>query len=196
METSLNSSIYESLRWYLGKEDVDADARRVNEGRPLALVGSVHEDLDGFADRIAPERPVLDLGDRTPTAPTVKRLFDEHPDAIVLAPRAEDVIGAIGLIVQPWYMAVSPLSSRSHEAMRLLREAIAQLGVRTPLEVLGTEIVLGLAEYSWPKGLREIREAAHRFGAYLQAGNLSAGARAMSVSRQAFSKYLQRRIAL
>ena len=35
----------------------------------------------------------------------------------MLAHRAERVIEALGLVVQPWYMAVSPLSARPHEAI-------------------------------------------------------------------------------
>lgn len=55
------------LRWYLGRENVHVDAGHVRWLQPLALIGGDHEDVAGFADRIAPERPVLDLGERTPS---------------------------------------------------------------------------------------------------------------------------------
>ncbi len=187
----------EQLRWYLGRDDVEVDARSVRWRQPLALIGEVHDDVAGFADRIAAERPVLDLDERTPTLQEVRRLFIEHPETIVLACRPERVIEALGLVVQPWYMAVSPLSARPQDALRLLREAIAHLGVRVRLEALGDDAMSGLSEYGWPRGLRELREAAQRFGAYLDGGgNLSVGARSLEVSRQALSKYIQRRVAV
>jgi hypothetical protein len=188
--------LIEQLRWYLGRDDVDVDARSVRWRQPLALIGGDHDDVDGFADRIAAERPVLDLDERTPTLQEVRRLFGEHPETIVLASRAERVIEALGLVVQPWYMAVSPLSARPHEALDLLREAIVQLGVRVPLEALGEDGLAGLTAYDWPRGLREIREAARRFAAYLDSGgDLGVSARSLDVSRQALSKYLNRRVA-
>ncbi len=186
--------LIDQLRWYLGRHDVDVDARSVRWRQPLALIGGDHEDVDGFADRIAAERPVLDLGERTPSLQEVRRLFGEHPETIVLARRPERVIEALGLVVQPWYMAVSPLSARPHDAIRLLREAIIHLGVHTPLEALGEDAMAGLEEYAWPRGLRELREASRRFGAYLDGGNLGAGARSLDVSRQALSKYINRRV--
>ncbi len=188
--------LIEQLRWYLGRDDVEVDARSVRWRQPLALIGGDHEDLDGFADRLAAERPVLDLNERTPSLHDVRRLFTEHPETIVLARRPERVIEALGLVVQPWYMAVSPLSARPHDALRLLREAIVHLGVRVPLEALGSDAMSGLAAYHWPRGLREIREASRRFAAYLDSGgNLGISARSLDVSRQALSKYLSRRVA-
>jgi hypothetical protein len=146
---------------------------------------------------VAAERPVLDLNERTPSLQEVRRMFGEHPETIVLARRPERVIEALGPVVQPWYMEVSPLSARPHDAIRLLREAIAHLGVRVPLEALGEDAMAGLAAYEWPRGLRELREASHRFGAYLASGgNLGVGARSLDVSRQALGKYINRRVAM
>lgn len=188
--------LIEQLRWYLGRENVDVEARCVRWRQSLALIGSDHEDLDGFADRIAAERPVLDLNERTPSLQEVRRLFTEHPETIVLAHRPERVIEALGLVVQPRYIAVSPLTARPDQALPLLRAAIKQLGVRAPLEGLGAEAMSGLAAYPWPRGLREIREASRRFAAYLDSGgNLGVSARSLDVSRQALTKYLHRRVA-
>ncbi len=189
------SSIGRSLRWYLGRDDVEQDEVRVRGGSALAIVGGHWDDLAEFADRIAPERPVVDLVDRTPSARELRELFSAHPDTIVLAPRAERVMGALGVIAQPWYMLVSPLTARPGEAMSLLREAVAQLGVRKEIDALGADVVAGLEEYEWPRGLYEVREASRRIGAVLETGNISAAARLLDVSRQAVSKYLNRRIA-
>jgi hypothetical protein len=181
------------LRWYLGRADVERDAQHLAAGGPLALVGGRHDDLAGFADRLASERPVIDLRKRTPSARALREFYAEHPETIVLAHRPDHVIGAIGLIAQPWYMVVSSLGARPNEALSLLRQAIEQLGVIKPLDALGAHAVSGLRAYTWPRGLRELRQASWRIAAILTAGNVSAGARSLDISRQALAKYLSRR---
>ena len=129
-----NVSLLQNLRWYLGTDEVDRDAAMVTAGGPLALLGRADDDVVAFADRLAPERPVLDLLDgQRPTAPELKRLFAAHPDTVILAPRIGEVVDRIGLIVQPWYVAVTPLSRRADQAIALLRAAILDLGVTAPL---------------------------------------------------------------
>ena len=183
------------LQWYLGRTDVGRDAERVIVGVPLALIGGPWDDLEGFADRIAPERPVVDLADRTPSARELRELYRAHPDTIVLAHRPERVVGVLGTIAQPWYMPISPLTARPDQAVGLLREAIANLGVRRSIDDLGHHVVEGLEAYAWPRGLREIREASRRLGAVLESGSIRAAASRLAVSRQAVSKYLCRRLA-
>lgn len=129
-----------------------------------------------------------------PTVAKLRRLFSEHPDAFVLAPRLVDVAERIGLLAQPWYMAVAPLRQRRDQIISLLRVAIFDLGVTVPLEQLGQRNIAMLAEYEWPHGLRELRAAAGRIAALLQEGNLSAASRRLSVSRQALSKFIKRRL--
>jgi hypothetical protein len=193
MDARRPSTIEQTLRWYLGRDDVREDAARVNAGGPLALVGGPWDDLEGFADRLSPERPVLDITQRAPSAREVRRLYGSHPETIVLARSGERVFSALGVIAQPWYMLVSPLAARPSEALRLLREAIAQLGVHRPLDALGLEAITNLSLYSWPRGLYELRGASRRFGALLSYGNASAAARSLAVSRQAVAKFVQRR---
>ncbi len=185
---------YRVLRWYLGRQDVEADISRVVHGGPLAVTGGTWDDLAGFAERLAPERAVLDLKARTPPARELRDLFASQPDAIVIAERAEDVVRALGVIVQPWYMPVMPLSARPGDAVRLLREAISQLGVSRSLDELGADVVAGLEAYPWPRGLRELREASRRIAAWLDSGNATAAARRLDVTRQAVAKYLARRM--
>ena len=190
-----NVSLLQNLRWYLGTDEVDRDAAMVTAGGPLALLGRADDDVVAFADRLAPERPVLDLLDgQRPTAPELKRLFAAHPDTVILAPRIGDVVDRIGLIVQPWYVAVTPLSRRADQAIALLRAAILDLGVTAPLEGIGQGAVDGLAAYDWPHGLRELRAVAWRLAAVLQAGSVRAAANALSMTRQSLSMYLERRI--
>lgn len=195
MDARRPSTIEQTLRWYLGRDDVREDVARVNAAGPLALVGGPWDDLEGFADRIAPERPVLDITRRPPSAREVRRLFGSHPETIVLARSGELVFRALGVIAQPWYMLVSPLTARPNDALRLLRDAILQLGVHRTLEALGPVAVTNLSAYDWPRGLHEIRDASRRFGAVLERGNLTAAARRLEVSRQAITKYINRRMA-
>jgi hypothetical protein len=193
MSISGRSVINPSLRWYLGRDDVDEDSARLEAGGPLALVGGPFDDLVRFADRLAPDRPVVDLYERTPSANELRALYAAHPETILLAQRHERVAIALGVIVQPWVMLVSPLTARPQQALPLLREAIAQLGVTAPLEELGDDFVERLDAYAWPYGLREIREMSWRLGAVLESGNLSAAARRHGLTRQAFSRYLHKR---
>lgn len=189
------TTVADHLRWYLGRDDIDADAEHVTAARPLALIGRRRDDLEGFADRLAPERVVLDVTKHTPSANELRALYAEHPETIVLAHRAERVITALGVgIAQPWYLLVSPLSARPNKALDLLRVAIAQLGVTQPLELLGPSIVSGLALYPWPRGLYELRRAAETFGAILESGSYRAAARSLAVSRQSVAKFVHRRV--
>ena len=55
-----------TLHWYMGKVD-EHDIRHVEDGSPLALVGGSCDDLPGFADRLDPARPVLDLRRAVPS---------------------------------------------------------------------------------------------------------------------------------
>lgn len=191
---SSRPNVADHLRWYLGRDDIDADAKQVTAAAPLALIGRRWDDLAGFADRLAPERVVLDVTKHLPSVNELRVLYAEHPDTIVLAHRAERVITALGVgITQPWYMVVSPLSARPHRALDLLRAAISHLGVTHPLEMLDASIIAGLALYPWPRGLYEIRRAAETFGAILESGSYRAAARALAVSRQSVSKFVHRR---
>lgn len=190
-----NMPLLRNLRWYLGRDAVDHDAARVTSGGPIALLGKADDDVAGFADRLAPERPVLDLTDGSrPTVQELKRLFSAHPETFVLAPRIADVVDRIGLLAQPWYMAVAPLGKRPAETIALLRAAILDLGVTVPLERLGQRRIAALAAYDWPHGLRELRAASWRIAAVLKAGNIRAASRELSVTRQSLSKYLNRRL--
>lgn len=102
MTQGANLALLRNLRRYLGREEVDHDAAMVMGGGPVAILGSSDDDVVGFADRLAPERPVLDLTDgRRPTVPELKRLFSAHPDAFVIARRIGDVVDRIGLLAQP-----------------------------------------------------------------------------------------------
>lgn len=181
------------LRWYLGRDDVHDDAMRVVMGDPLAIIGGRWDDALGFAQRLAPKRALLNLDQRIPTARELRDLYAAQPDAVVVADRPERVVSALGLVAQPWYMHVSPLTARPHEAVRLLRDAIHQLGVTRPLEALGSDVIAGLVAYQWPRGLHELRNAATRLAAVLVEGNITAAARRLAVTRQAVSKYLGRR---
>jgi hypothetical protein len=195
MAKAENQSRLQDLRWYLGTESVEKEAEMVMAGGPIAILGRPDDDVVGFADRLAPERPVLDLTDGSrPSANKLARLFSAQPDAFVLAPRVVDVAERIGLVAQPWYMAVMPLSRRRDQTISLLRAAIVDLGVMVPLEQIGRQNIERLAEYDWPHGLRELRAAAGRLAALLQEGNLSAASRKLAVSRQALSKYIKRRL--
>jgi DNA-binding NtrC family response regulator len=118
-----------------------------------------------------------------PESPLVERRTDLLPH-----------FRALGVIAQPWYLLVSPLTARLNDALRLLREAVAQLGVRRSPEGLGADSAANLSRYEWPRGLQEIRDDSRRFGAVLDRGNLSAAARQLDVSRQAVTKYLSRRL--
>ncbi len=187
------SMSYRVLRWYLGRQDVEPDIVRVVMGGPLAIVGGKWDDAVGFAERLAPERAVLDLNRRVPPAREVRELFAAQPDAIVIAELPEQVITSIGLIAQPWYMSIASLSSRPGEAVDLLREAIAQLGVEQPLELLGADVVGGLGAYPWPRGLNELREASRRIAAWIESGNLTAAAKRLQITRQAVTRYVARR---
>ena len=187
------SVINASLRWYLGRDDVDEDAARVEAGGPIALVGGHWDDLPRFADRLAPERPVIDLYERTPSANELRAMYAAHPETILLAQRHERVATALGVIVQPWVMLVMPLHARPEQALPLLRSAMAQLGVAAPLEELGDDMVERLRAYAWPDGLKEVREMSWRLGAVLDGGNLSVAARRHGMSRQTFSRYLHKR---
>lgn len=190
-----NVSLLQTLRWYLGADDVARDAAMVTAGGPLALLGRADDDVAGFAERLAPERPMLDLLDgQRPSAPELKRLFAAQPDTVILAPRIVEVVDRIGLIVQPWYVAVTPLGRRADQAIELLRAAIVELGVTAPLEGVGQGAIEGLAGYDWPHGLRELRAVAWRLAAVLQAGSVRAAASALSMTRQSLSMYLERRI--
>lgn len=184
---------YRVLRWYLGRQDVEPDIVRVVMGGPLAIVGGRWDDAAGFAARLAPERATLDLSRRVPPAREVRELFSAQPDAIVLAERAEQVIESIGLIAQPWYLPIASLTSRPDQAINLLREAIAQLGVSPPLDVLGADVVAGLVAYPWPRGLHELREASRRIAAWIESGNLTAAAKRLHITRQAVTRYVARR---
>lgn len=171
------------------------DLERVQSGGPLALVGGPWDDLEGFADRLAPERAVFDITDRVPSAREVKTRFAEAPGTIVLARTGESAFRSLGLLVQPWYLRVWSLSARPQAAIPLLREAIHQLGVERNLDDFGADVVAKLARYHWPRGLHEIRETSRRLGAVLDRGNMSAAGRRLKVSRQAVSKYVKRRLA-
>jgi hypothetical protein len=195
MDTSKSSNIERTLRWYRGHSEVSVDLQRVQAGGPLALVGGPWDDLEGFADRLAPERPVFDITDRVPSAREVKARFADAPDTIVLARTGESAFRSLGLLVQPWYMRVWSLSARPQAAIPLLREAIHQLGVEHNLDDFGAEAVAKLARYKWPRGLHEIRETSCRLAAVLERGNMSAAARRLRVSRQAVSKFVNRRLA-
>ncbi len=186
-------ALLRTLRWYTGREDIDADATRVLTGHPLALLGGTWDDLPGFASRLAPERAVVDLRSRRPSAREVHELRHTCPDAVFLSNRAERVVASLGFTLQPWYIAVAPLSSRPGDAMPLLRDAIADLGVTMPLDRDASSLFEGLATYRWPRGLHELRDVARRVAALLDGGTLSDAARRLSVTRQALSKYFDRR---
>ncbi|HVV85646.1 MAG TPA: hypothetical protein VHE35_21445, partial [Kofleriaceae bacterium] len=156
------------------------------------FLATTDNDLHGFAERLAPERPVLDLALRTPSVREVTRVFEEHPETIVLARNGEQVFRALGVLAQPWYMLVSPLTARPDEAVPLLRDAIAELGVQRSLDHLGVHAVAKLGRYEW-RGLRELRDAARRFAALLDAGSVSTASRGLGVSRQALAKYVKQR---
>ncbi|HVV82900.1 MAG TPA: hypothetical protein VHE35_07455 [Kofleriaceae bacterium] len=185
-------NVEQLLRWYLGHPAMATDLDRVRSGGPLALVGGPWDDLQGFAERLAPERAVLDLTLRIPSAREVTELFGEHPETIILARSGEQVFRALGVLVQPWYMLVSPLTARPNEAVPLLREAVAELGVGCSLDQLGARAVANLGRYQW-RGLREIRDAARRFAALLDAGSVSSASRGLGVTRQALAKYVKQR---
>ena len=192
MDAAFN--VEQTLRWYLGRPTVATDLDRIRSGGPLALVGGSWDDLQGFADRLAPARPVLDITRRTPSAREVTQLFGDHPETIVLARSGEQVFRALGVLAQPWYVLVSPLTARPKEAVPLLREAVAELGARRSLDQLGAHAVANLGRYEW-RGLREIRDAARRFAALLDAGKFSTASQGLGVSRQALAKYVKQRTA-
>jgi hypothetical protein len=182
------------LRWYM--DTVEArDVERIEAGGPLAIVGGTWDDVTGFADRLDAARPVLDLRRWLPPKRAVVEMYEMHPDTIAIADRPERVMAAIGLIVQPWYLSVRPLAARPEQALTLLRQAIEQLGVSRPIEELGDALVEGLASYSWPRGLVEIRATSERLAALLSGGSFTAGARRLAVSRQALQKFVARRFA-
>jgi hypothetical protein len=178
--------------WWLDDRSTVAEARVIG-GEPLALVGSARDGLREWANAIDPQRPVLDLqdGQPVPTVGQLRRAF-EASSPIVLGTRPERVIRSIGLTVQPYYLEAAPLSRRPTDAPMLLEAAISEYLARPVwLADLG-ERAGPLRAYRW-RGLGEIRHAARHLAAVLAEGNLTRAAARLGITRQAMSRYLDRR---
>lgn len=192
----------DTLRWWLGAGPSELQLRdlaaRVRDGSPIALVGGQWDDIDTWAHRIDPYRAIVDLrpprhGWRHPPSASHLRLALARDVApFILAARADHVAESLGEIAAPYYLVATPLAARRRDAvLPLMRDVVGETtGER--LDAIGVRAVAQLGAYRW-RGLGELRKVATVIATLLDAGNVTAAAARLNVSRQAVAKLLLRR---